>query len=227
MSARTDIDFRRVGWGLKMPGIDTRSWISLARIDEDPDATVWDAELGWLCDVTFVGGALDGDGPNLARWGGRGLYRPPVQGSLCLCAVVSGDGNDDVVILGLLDTDPEPAPGSVNGEAVDEARASTTHLAAFPGQALDAEFETVRITGSMVLGVADADQSYVRGEDFADAAGDFIDALDQFLTAAPPPGPFGSVNSATFTAAASVLKLALQQFKLARNTYLSRVIKGT
>lgn len=224
--ARTSVDFRRVGLGLKMPGIDPRAWLALARVDDDDDAVVWDAELGWLVDVTFVGGSLDGDGPNLCRQR-RGLYEPPHRNGLVLVAVVGGDANMECVILAELDVEDRPAPTTVNGDTIDEAFATRTHIGAFPNEDLDLEFENVRVTGQMKLGAPDADQPYIRGNDYADAEADFLDALDQFLTSAPPPGPFGSVNSATFIAAATQLKLALQQFKLAKSTYLSQVIRGT
>jgi hypothetical protein len=225
--SRSAVDFNRVANGLQKPGIDPRTWLAFARIDEDPDATVWDDELGWLCDVTFVGGGLDGDGPNLARWGGRGVYRPPVQGALCLVAVVGGDPNDDLVILGMLDDADSAAPASVNGDAIDEAMASRTHIVARPDEDADVEMTRVRVNAELVLGAADADQSYVRGDDYAGEEAKFLDALDTFLSSAPPPGPFGQVSSATFIAAAAPLKLAIQQFKLAKNTYLSQRIKGT
>lgn len=224
---RSAIDFNRVADGMQKPGIDPRTWLAYARIDVDPDATVWDAELGWLCDVTFVGGPLDGEGPCLARFGGRGHYRPPAQGSLCLVAVPAGDSNDDVVIVGMLDDSEDPAPSTVNGTAIDEALASRTTLFVRPDEDVDAELTRVRVNAELVLGAADADQKYVRGDDYADSEAEFLDALDAFLGAAPPPGPFGQVSSATFIAAAAPLKLAIAKFKLARNTYLSQRIRGT
>ena len=81
------IDYSRIAAGVAGPGVDTRTWITLARVDADPDATVWDDDLGWLVDVTMVGGPLDGDGPVLCRVasGGQGVgvgaHAPPRQGS--------------------------------------------------------------------------------------------------------------------------------------------------
>lgn len=231
---RTRVDMSRVALGLKMPGIDTRTWIALARVDEDPDATVWDPELGWLVDVTIVGGPLDGDGPVLCRMAssgaatGKGRYDPPHQGCLVFVAIPGGDTNADCVILGQLNDTDCKAPSAINGSAITEAFAARTHVLAFPGEDFDAQFDNVRITGQMVLGVPDADQSYTRGEDLADALDELVDALADFLDQAPsPPGAFGSVSAPTFSAAAVVLKAAIAQFKTARNQYLSTRIKGT
>ena len=231
---RTRVDMSRVAVGMKMAGIDTRNWFALARVDEDPDATVWDEELGWLVDVTIVGGPLDGDGPVLCRMAssgassGKGRYDPPHQGCLVIVAIPAGDTNSECIIVGQLhDSDCKP-PSEVNGTAITEDFATRTHVLAFPGEDFDAQFDNVRITGQMVLGAAAADQPFPRGNDLADALDSLVDALSMFLDqAVAPPGPFGSVAAAAFTAAGATLKLAVQQFKLSRQTYLSTTIKGT
>lgn len=231
---RRRVDMSRVAEGLKGPGIDTRTWFAFARVDEDPDATVWDAELGWLCDVTIVGGPLDGDGPVLCRMAsagaatGKGQFDPPHQGCLVVVAVPGGDTNNDCVIIGQLNDSECAVPGAVNGTAIDEAFASRTHVLAFPGEDFDAEFDNVRLTGQMVLGTPDANQPFARGTDLADALDALVDALSMFLDQAPaPPGAFGSVAAPVFTAAGAALKIAIEQFKLARQQYLSTRIKGT
>jgi len=231
---RTRVDMSRVAEGLKMPGIDTRTWFAFARVDVDPDATVWDPQLGWLVDVTIVGGPLDGDGPVLCRMAssgasnGRGRFDPPRQGALVVVAIPGGDSNADCVIIGQLNDEEYLAPTAVNGTTIAETFMSRTHVLAFPGEDFDAEFENVRLTGQMVLGDAKADQPYARGTDLADALGTLVDALSTFLDqAAVPPGPFGSVAAPTFSAAGAALKAAVEQFKLARQTYLSKRIKGT
>lgn len=232
---RTRVDMSRVADGLKMPGIDTRTWIALARVDEDPDATVWDAELGWLVDVTIVGGPLDGDGPVLCRMGstgsapGMGQYDPPHQGGLVVVLIPEGDTNADCVILGQLnDADKFLAATKVNETDITEEFATRTHVMAFPSEDLDAEFANVRLTGQTVLGVHNADQPFARGTDLADALDGLVDALSSFIDAAPaPPGAFGSVAAPVFTAAGAALKAGIEQFKLARQQWLSQRIKGT
>lgn len=230
---RSRVDMSRVAAGLKMPGIDTRTWVALARVDEDPDATVWDTELGWLVDVTIVGGPLDGDGPVLCRVAshgaahGTGQYNPPNQGCLVFVAIPGGDTNDDCVILGQLNDTECKAPTTVNGTTIDEEFASHTHVFAFPDDDFDAEYANVRLTGQMVLGAKDADQPFPRGTDLADAINDFADAFGIFLVnTVAPPGPFGCVAVATFGLAATALQIALDKLKLARQQYLSATIMG-
>lgn len=231
---RTRVDMSRVAAGLKTPGIDPRTWVAFARVDEDPDATVWDAEWGWICDVTIVGGPLDGDGPIVCRMptrgqgNGVGEQHPPRQGGLVVVAIPEGNTNADCIIIGQLHDVDHVVPATVNGTTIDEPFATRTHILAYPGEDFDAEFENVRLTGQMVLGVPDADQPYARGNDLADALNALADAFDAFLDAAPaPPGAFGSVAAPTFTAAAVPLKVAIEQFKLSRDQYLSTRIKGT
>jgi len=230
---RSRVDMSRVAAGLKMPGIDTRTWVALARVDEDPDATVWDPELGWLVDVTIVGGPLDGDGPILCRVAshgaanGKGQYNPPSQGCLVFVGIPGGDTNDDCVILGQLNDSDCKAPSEVNGTAINEEFAAHTHIFAFPDDDLDAEYAAVRLTGQMVLGAKDADQPYTRGDDLADALGDLADALGLFAAnAVIPPGPGGVMVVSSFTAATTALQTSINKFKLARQKYLSTTIKG-
>lgn len=231
---RSRVDMSRVAAGLKTPGIDPRTWFAFARVDEDPDATVWDAELGWLCDVTIVGGPLDGDGPVLCRMAtpgqgtGVGQYAPPRQGGLVVVAIPEGNTNADCIIVGQIHDSDHAVAAAVNGTTIDESFATRTHILVYPEEDLDAEFANVRLTGRMVLGVPDADQSFARGDDLADALDALVDALTTFLDTAPaPPGAFGSVAAPTFTAAGAALKAAIQQFKLAREGWLSTRIKGT
>jgi hypothetical protein len=231
---RRRVDMSRVADGLKMPGIDTRTWVTMARVDVDPDATVWDAELGWLCDVTIVGGPLDGDGPVLCRMAsagaapGKGQYDPPHQGCLVIVTIPGGDTNADCVIVGQLNDTECLAPVTVNNTNLTEAFARRTHVMAFPDEDFDGEFANVRLTGQMVLGTHNANQPFARGTDLANAIDSFADALSAFVDqAVVPAGTFGNVGLLPFTAAATVLKVAIQQFKLARNQYLSTRIKGT
>lgn len=230
----TPIDVGRLSRALERDGIDTRTWINMARVDEDPDATVWDAELGWLCDVTLVGGPLDEDGPILARLpssgqgAGKGRYEPPRQGGLVLVAIPNGDTNNDCIILGQLHDSGVAAASKINGTDITEALAARTHIWAFPGEDLDGEFENVRLTGRMTLGVKDADQAFVRGNAQADAFDELLDALSTFLTgAAVPPNPIGSIQLAAWGTAATKLKAAILAYKGKRSQILSSTIRGT
>lgn len=232
---RQGIDMGRVAEGLKGPGIDTRTWFSMARVDEDPDATVWDSELGWLVDVTLVGGPLDGDGPVVCRLptggqgDGKGQYEPPRQGGLVVVAIPGGDTNSDCIIIGQVHDQGLKAAAAINGTSITEEFAARTHIHCFPDEDFDASFDKVRLTsqGAMVLGAADAGQAFARGDDLADKLGALADAISAFLDAAvTPAGTFGNVGLGSFAAAGAQLKVALGKFKASRTQYLSTKIRG-
>lgn len=247
MSARGEtretIDFGRLAGALARDGIDTRTWVSLARVDVDKDATVWDPVLGWIVDITFVAGELDGEGPIPARMGSlgagasKGKHDPPRQGALVVVVVIAGDPNVEVVILGYLhDLEHKPVT-TINGTELTEELASHTFIDAFPDEDKESEYQNLRMTGrdsAKILGeqvrLADneAAQAYVRGDDYAAAEAAFLDAMSTFLDMAlVPVGAFGSVNAGSFQTAAQLLKSQIQTFKAAKDAYLSKRIKGT
>ena len=222
---------------MKQPGIDPRSWLSLARIDEGEDARVWDAELGWLVDVTFRGGALDGEGPVLCRVAGTtgpefGAFFPPRADALVVVAVPGGDPNNDCVVLGELNDTETVPPSEVNGTTIDEAFAMQTQILVFPEQDVDAAYRNFRLTAErMVFGVADADQPFARGTDLADAMEALADAVETAfsdMSSLPPTPPMagGGVPVAGLTPIVQALSAAVQQFAQARDTYLSTRIVG-
>lgn len=233
-------DFDRIAQALKRPGIDPRSWLNMARVDEDPDAIVWDAQVGWLVDVTFVGGALDGEGPVVCRvssWGqGQGVtsQRPPRPDCLVLVAVPGGDPNEECVIVGQLHDEVCKPPAAVNGTTITEEFALETHFEVFPGEDLDAEYRNVRITAeSMTLGAAAADQPFPRGNDLADALDNLADSLDALAAALTTSGSVigtsvsgGAVTAAIIGAVTAPLQTAVASFKAARTGYLSSRITG-
>jgi len=230
--ARLRLDFNRIAKGLSRPGIDPRSWVVMARVDNDPDAIVWDATIGWIVDVTF----LDGDGPvtcrvvSDAQGQAAGSIRPVRPDSLVLVLIPTGDPNYDAIIVGELhDADANIAPTTINTDAITEEFAASTHIDAFPTEDLDQEWANVRITAStqMILGVPLADQSYVRGDDYADALDAFADALDAFAQAiAVAPVNIAGAVVALDPASLTLFQTAISQYKAARTTYLSTRIKG-
>jgi len=160
---------------------------------------------------------------------GDGIHIPPVRGSL-VAVVIPGDINQDAVIVGALHSTGETAPSTVNGDTIVESDASAgqvaaedTVIVAEPNRDIDVEARNVRVTGSsLVLGVAAADQSYVRGEDKADADESLASALNTLLQAMVTDlGAPGSAAAFTGTWAP-----ALARFRTARNEYLSNRIKG-
>ncbi len=196
---RRRFDRGRLGQLAGQPGIDPRSWIVLARVDDDDDAIRWtgtdgeDGPLGWIVDVTIGdGGDLDQESEIPCRLGaayaraGELRSDPPARGCLVLVAMPCGNLNTEPTIIGELPTDGCAVPGSVNGTDIDEAYALATHILV---TTLDVDEEiggdrrvktgdgkTHRILGETVeLADEDATQSFVRGDDQQSA-------LDAFLT---------------------------------------------
>ena len=226
----------------------------MARVDEetedDQDILVWDRNLGWLVDVHIVGGPMDGEGPincRLASFAqGNDVIEanPPRSGAFVVVLIPNGDPNDDCVIVGQLTSDDEPAPMMVNGDTIVERNASSgevaaieTHITVAPDEDLDQEWRNVRInaqTNNLIgenvsLGIIDADQSFARGDDLADALDDLSEALNTFvttLTSSTPTPIEGALSHAVVVSAATPLIVSIQAFQAARNLYLSTRIKG-
>lgn len=181
-------DQGRIAAGLRGPGIDTRTWLAKARVDDDPDAIRWaggdtdDGAKGWLVDVTFVSGPLLNVGPVVCRMmtmGGR--VEPIARGAVVVVELTEGSPNAEPVIVGQLFAPDQPPPQTVNGDTIVETDAQAGQVAADVTQivatphSLDAQYgaRARMCADAMVLGKPDADQPYVRGADFRDA----IDAL--------------------------------------------------
>ncbi len=229
---------------IKGPGVDTRSWGSMARVvdDDDLDAFEWDAELGWLSSAVFVGGTLDGDGDNViripsqAQGDGVGYYYPPRATGLVATVLPTADANDLVIEVGQLhntdETAPARAPTTINGDAIVEREAAEgqvaaaeTHMAVFPDEDLDQEWRNVRITGdAMVLGAPGADQPFVRGTDLDEALDDFADAISDIVTAINT--GLQAAGSAIDPASLLLFETAVETFKNASEQYLSTRITG-
>lgn len=253
---RTRIDAGRLRELIRGPGADTRTWVFFARVLDTDTAVRWDAELGWLVDVTIVGGQLDGEGPVPCRvaWcyagDGVGVSEPVERGVHVVGIMPEADLNGTPVIVGMLSTPDFPAPTTVNGEDVDADFAKATHLRK-SARNFDAQFgslwraaatDDARLLAQAVkLADDDASQSYVRGEDFADALERFLDATDQFAQAginafsALDPGglPITPVTAANARAALLawssgyfVFLAEIEAFKQARQQYLSTRIDG-
>ncbi len=249
---------------LRAPGIDTRVWFAVARVDDDEDAIRWaadgseDGALGWLVDVTFQGGPLDQVGPVVCRWAQDGLQINPVaRGCLVVVAIQDGSPNVEPKIIGTVYAGDCPPPTAVNGSELvetdaqgDQVALDATHVVVSP-HALDEEYagdirrrtpKTHRVLGALVeLADQDATQSYMRGEDKADADEDLADAINTYqgqvlaaMTAMLPPGPpVTPVTQAQVTAGIAIitpagvaLSNAVAAHKAARTAYLSTKIKG-
>lgn len=245
-STRLKVDFGRVGEALAKPGMDPRAWCVMARVDEeteaDQDVLVWDRDLGWLVDVTVVGGPMDGEGPincrlaSFAQGDGVIEAKPPRSGALVCVIFPNGDPNDDAIIVGELTDDDNPAPMSINGDNIVERNASEgevsaleTHITVAPFEDLDQEWRNVRITGNRInLGVPEPEQSFARGNDLADALDNLADALRTYAQTLSTSGSTltGGVPLTAAVDAAAQLSVDLELFKAARDQYLSTRIKG-
>lgn len=233
-SVRLRPDMNRLSEAVSRPGIDPRAWVVMARVDDDPDAIVWDSQIGWIVDVTF----LDGEGPITCRVVSdsqgslAGSIRPVRPDSLVAVLVPNGDPNDEAIIVGdLHDAETNLAPTTINLKPITEELASSTHIDAFPSEDLDQEWSNVRITASqsMKLGIAEPLQSFVRGDDYSDALDAFLTALDTFVTnvaASVGAPPNLALTVADYAAQIGPLKAEIANFKAARTTYLSTLIKG-
>jgi hypothetical protein len=81
----------------------------------------------------------------------------------------------------------------------------------------------------VLLGDSTADQPFVRGTDYADALGTFLDELKTFVNAIKNAGadPQGGLLAAGPVAAATTFAPLIDDFKSARTTYLSQKVEGT
>lgn len=241
---RTRFDAGRLRELIKGPGSDTRTWLFYGRVDDDDDAVRWEREIGWVVDVTIVGGALDGEGPIPCRVGWlyagdeAGSSSPVERGTLCACLLPEADINGTPTIVGVVSTTERPVPTEVNGQTVDEDFAKGTHFLRSPHNVevqvgslwrTSAEDDAKLLAQNVSLADDSAGQSYVRGEDQLDALDDLIDALDAFaqsLATAVPAPPNGALTVASTAAAYATLAPALIAAKTALQGALSSRIKG-
>lgn len=261
MSRRSRIrrvpDLGRLREAMAAPGADPRSWVVMARVDDDDDAIRWDEGTGWVVDVTFTFGDLAGEGPVACRVAsvfggdGAGAFVPVKRGAEVAVVLPGGDPNTSPIIVGVgFNTEDVRVPTEVNGQTIDEDFAAANHVLVTDASVQQQVGERWRTSATqratveapeVRLADEEADQSYVRGEDYADAADALADATDDFgqqvLTAftnlvppGPPVTPVTQVQATaavtTITTAYAALAVAVGQFKAARNAYLSTKIKG-
>lgn len=241
---RTRFDSGRLRELIRGPGADTRTWLFYGRVDDDDDAVRWEDGIGWVVDVTVVGGPLDGEGPVPCRVGwpyagdGAGSSSPIERGVLVACLLPEADLNGTPVIVATVSTTERPVPTSVNGETIDGAFSKETHWLVSPHNVEVEVGSTARVSASdtwkllaqnVVLADDNAGQSYVRGDDQLDALDNLIDALDAFaqtLATATPAPPNGALTVASVALAYASLAPALIAAKTALQSALSSRIRG-
>ncbi len=132
-------DVFRLGRALSHPGIDPRSWVSVARVETDPDSITWDDDLGYTVDVECYGGELDGETDITCRVltpigdAGAGDYTPPTLGAECAIMLPSGDPDASPVLLGYVrNTADSLPPTSVHDLPIDNTLDASTDSAVSP-----------------------------------------------------------------------------------------------
>ncbi len=129
----------RLREAIRGPGADTRVWLATARIDDDPDAISFDPEIGWIVDVTFYGGPLDGEDEVPCRLGEAFAQQfatksdPPGIGCEVLVAITDGDANSNPVIVARMHNAGgcQPPP-LVNLTPITEGYALANHIVVTP-----------------------------------------------------------------------------------------------
>lgn len=253
MSRRSRIrrvpDLGRLREAMSGPGADPRSWVVLARVDDDDDAIRWDTGTGWVADVTFVFGDLAGEGPVACRvasiFGGDGVgsFQPVQRGAEVLVLLPGGDPNTAPMIVGVgFNPEDLPVPETVNGQTIDEDFALANHILVTehsvqqevgPRWRTEATERATLAAPEVRLADEDAGQAFVRGNAQADALKDLVDALDAFaqaLATAPPAVPNGALTVASVAVAyanpLTGLAVKLTRAKTAIDNALSTKIKG-
>jgi len=241
---RRTLDFGRLREALAAPGIDGRTWVCLARVDDVPDAIYWLDGSGWIVDVTVSTGQLAGEGPIPCRvasafgGAGEGTTCPIRAGAEVVVVWADGDPTVGPVVMGVLwNPGDQPPPATVNGQAVQSPLVGTAHTVVTPadvqiqvGDVLRVEAQQQATLGAPQVRLADdtATQPFVRGTDYQTAmAANLANALNAYATAMIPPGPpITPVTSLQATAAATALATALGAFATAISVSLSTRITG-
>lgn len=257
MPARRTIDAGRLSALASRPGIDPRVNLSLAIVREqgydDAQGIFVDVQLqpSGEIETCFLGAGYAG--------GGFGFYCPVEVGDTVLVALPSGDPNHGpwIVSRGWDAGDPPhadfKAPEQEGGQDVPSTDVvlrmrpgKPFRLRTSGGGNLDLKVEgdgttTIENTGSGTIAIKSgtgrldlqgAAQSYVRGENYADALSTFLSASNVVMAAfkvfvsavasAAGVAPAG----ATLNTAIDVFIAATTAFNNARNGYLSTRIKG-
>lgn len=236
------LDVNRLREAISGPGADPRSWVAIARVDDEPDARRYEPAYGWIVDVTMQSGPLAGEGPVPCRvvslFGGAGFGAscPVALGAEVLVLMPDGDPNVQPVVVGYFSNPGEPLPSTVNGQSANEAFAEATAFAKTDasvslevGPTLRASATSKASVEAPTVALADeaATQPFVRGTDLQTALANLSSALNTYATALVPPGPPATpVTAAQTGPAATALIAALTTFTNAVAASLSTRIVG-
>lgn len=229
--ARQTLDTSAMAAAVARPGIDPRTWIALGRVTEVG------FDNGLVAAVMITEGALMGEEVAcdvLSPFASvLATASAPIEvGDTVLIACLQGDANTMPIVLGALHTGSTRAPVAINGRKLDAALAGGNLL--LSNEAADAEIavKNLRITAETTrLGPsANPTQPFVRGQAFADALSDFLEAQLKFAAAlttaigAAVPAEAGFKSLAAAVAPWTKAMVALE-VHLASDA-LSKTIKG-
>lgn len=240
---RGKLDFGRLREAIAGPGVDPRTWITTGRVDDDPAAIRWEEPFGWVVDVTFTGGALDGDGPNpcrVASWlagQDQAFSAPQVRNSEVIVVIPEGNPNTNPIIVGMIHNgDDNAAPLEVNGTPVTQDYALANQITVVPGGVDQQVGGDVRVKAGGVnrqlaplveLAEQGASQAYIRGNDYTSSEEAFLSALNAYTSAVLVFA--GSIGApvpvvAALTAATTLFQTAAAQFS--PSSHLSTRVKA-
>ncbi len=201
---RWDVERVRAAIGAPDPG---QTFTAAARIEDPTDAIHFDPQSGWIVDVSFYGGPLDGEKEVPVRvlskgpgGDGFGEYIPPARGAEVLIGIPEGDVEANPVMIGYLtNEDGDKPPTQINGLALATEAPASTPLAVSPHdteikrsphnrreqydgartvQATSHVLKADQPTAGVLLGSETAAKSFLLGEDLVT---NLIAVVDQLL----------------------------------------------
>lgn len=126
---RRPVDIQRISAAVQRPGIDPRTWVSGARVDTQAESVRWMGAYGWVVEVTFYGGGLDGEPENPCRvlgtgptGDGFGEYIPPTLGAEVLVGIPDGAAESGVVLGTVRNAADCRPPTAIHGVPIDGER---------------------------------------------------------------------------------------------------------
>lgn len=243
MRARPSIDLGRLSAAAQRPGIDPRVWITLALVKE----VGFDAEQGIFVDVQLQpSGELETCFLGAAYAGAEfGMYAPVQVDDMVLVAVPSGDPNHGPVIISRMwDAGDKPhadmngTGGAASDNMVLRLKSGAKLLIRTSGDGGEVDIQVegganLLLRAGNQVRMQDASQSFVRGEDYRTALGNFLTgtnvvmtAIGTFATAVGVAVPAVAAAAVTLNAAIVAFASITNTFGNAHTTYLSTKVKG-
>ena len=201
---------------LARPGIDTRTWTTVARVTE----TSWDPALGWMVTVIAYGPGLEGVELNCRQASAlagidAGEYLPMTVGAEVVVSLPGASTDDDMpLVMAGVTNEEDKAPIEINGLPINGEAPASSALVVSPldteikvsafgrreqyAKELTTQAAAITHTAATItqaadairLGSKDAAKSFVLGEELVSRLVQTVDALLTLLgTGANPGGP--------------------------------------